>query len=424
MAHWSSVSREWQYSFEPEIFESLCIRSCGREIGRLDQVVKGYRIKLVRNITLLIGTAEFTGAEHYQPEDGDTITAVNVVVTEALTALFCVLSQWGKATPGHHIALELCASFKAKNNHMHPCNAFHRYSRHLAQANRTLDAKKRLLSTFSEPDFQAEELPQVPIIERFSMDRQYYQSFSGGLMKKLVSSMSCLQYFGYLYWPAVDQNEQGTGEAASEEILHAVINNPRIQTLNLWKAQITTFPWDLWRSRPVNYGLVSAAVEASYRRERVALANVIDAADFFENHIDAISTGAPANDPEHPRRWSCLTNLALTAHAARLARNVAGTNFLIMAAGMAATHMPKLEMMEVFSPTESVAFSLRFDTGEEKTAKLSIAATWQLEIRDGVIEPWQNVANRRALRFICEVETIESEDLHSKLQLFPKITEW
>ncbi|KXH51171.1 hypothetical protein CNYM01_04501 [Colletotrichum nymphaeae SA-01] len=424
MARWASVSREWQYFFEPEIFENLSIRSCGREIGRMGQVVRGYRMQLVKHITLLVGTAEFTGVEYDQREDVETITAINVVVVGALTALFQVLSQWGKAIPGHHIALELCAGFKADNHDMHPCNAFHRYTRDRAQANRILDGTKRLLSTFSDPESQAQELPQVPIIERFSMDRQYYRSFSGEVLERIVSSMPCIRYFGYMYWPMIGRNNKGMDEVASLEILQAVFNSPRIQTLNLWNAQPRTFPWDLRQHRPVNYSLSSMAVEATYRCERVAMANVIDATDFFEDHINAISTGAPGTFFDQPRRWPCLTNLALTTPADRLAPNVARTNFLVLAAGLAAIHMPKLEMMEVFSPTELVAFSLRFDIGEDQTAKLSIAATWQLEICEEAFKPWQLVADCRALRLICEVETIQSKELHSKLQLFPKIVEW
>ncbi|KXH33029.1 hypothetical protein CSIM01_05164 [Colletotrichum simmondsii] len=219
MARWSSVSKEWQYFFEPGIFESLSIRPCRREIGRMDQVVRGYRTKLVRNITLLIGTAEFTGAEYNQQENVNTVAAINVVVTKALTALFLVLSQWGKATPEHHIALELCAGSNAENHNKPPCNAFHRYSRHRAQGNRTLDGKKRLLSTFSYPDFQTQELPQVPIIERFSMDRQHYRSFPEEFWENIIASMPCIQYFGYMYWPAFGRNDQGIRDVVSEKIL-------------------------------------------------------------------------------------------------------------------------------------------------------------------------------------------------------------
>ncbi|KAK1531753.1 hypothetical protein CPAR01_11402 [Colletotrichum paranaense] len=198
MARWSSVSKEWQCFFEAGIFQSLSIRPCRRGIGRMDQVVRGYRMKLVRNITLLIGTAEFTGAEYNQREEVDTVAAINV-----------------------HAPLQ------------------------------------RLSSILLSP-----------------------------------------------------------------------------------------------------------------------------------------STGEPD--------W----------------------NFLISAAGMAATHMPKLETMEAFSPTEPFSFSLRFDIGEGNTAKLTTAATWQLEIPGAVIKPWQQVADRRALRLICDVETIETEELHSKLRLFPSIAEW
>lgn len=393
MARWASVSREWQYFFEPEIFENLSIRSCRREIGRMDQVVRGYRIQLVKHITLLVGTAEFTGVEYELREDVERTTAISMVVVGALTALFQVLSQWGKAIPGHHIAFELCAGFKADNHVMHPCNAFHRYTRDRAQANRILDGKQRLLSTFWDFESQAQTLPQVPIIERFSMDRQYYRSFSWEFLEKIVSSTPCIRYFGYMYWPMTGRNNQGMDEVASLEILQAVCNSPRIRTLNLWNAQPRTFPWDLRSHRSVNYSLGSFAVEATYRCERVALANVIDATDFFEDHINAIRIGAPGFFSNHPRHWPCLTNLALTIPADGLALNVARTNFLVMAAGLAAIHMPKLEMMEVSNPTELVVFSLRFSIGEDQTAKLSIAAIWQLEICEEAFKPWQLVAD-------------------------------
>ncbi|KAK1522380.1 uncharacterized protein CCOS01_10092, partial [Colletotrichum costaricense] len=139
----------------------------------------------------------------------------------------------------------------------------------------------RLLSTFSDPDFQAQGLPLVSIIERFSVDRQHYRSFSVEFLAKMVSSLRYIKYFGYMYWPALGRNEWWTDEAARESILRAVMDNPRIQTLTVWNALIETFPLDLSQYRLLSYSLISAALEASYRRERVALPNVIDAIDFF-----------------------------------------------------------------------------------------------------------------------------------------------
>ncbi|KAK1596373.1 uncharacterized protein LY79DRAFT_62543 [Colletotrichum navitas] len=93
MAHWASVSKEWQYFLEPEIFDTVRICSLGSDIDRIGQIVRGYRGKLASKISLHVGMIEYTGAEYAQPEDSDTITANNLALAEALTALFSILSN-------------------------------------------------------------------------------------------------------------------------------------------------------------------------------------------------------------------------------------------------------------------------------------------------------------------------------------------
>ncbi|KXH47138.1 hypothetical protein CSAL01_08547 [Colletotrichum salicis] len=186
-----------------------------------------------------------------------------------------------KATSEHNISFKVDAGSKADSHH--PYNDFSRYSlRYRPRRDWISNAKKRLLGNRLDPDFQARELPQVPIIRGFTMDRQYYRSFSGESMEKILSSMPHLRSFRYCYWPAVDQNGHETRDAANERILKAVVNNPSIQTLDFMKAKSKAFPRDGWQDIPVNHDLVSAAVKATCRLRRVAMPDTIDAAYFFK----------------------------------------------------------------------------------------------------------------------------------------------
>ncbi|KAK1622149.1 hypothetical protein BDP81DRAFT_334935 [Colletotrichum phormii] len=423
MAHWASVSKEWQYFFEPAIFRTLRIRSPGPEIDRMGEIVRDYRIGLVRKIILLIGTTEYNSAEYVQPENSDTIMANNAAAANALTALFSILSEWGKTTPEHHISFKVGAGSKADSHH--PYHDFYRYTlRYQPRGDWISNAKKRLLGNLLDPDFQARELPEVPIIRGFTMDPQYYRSFSGESMEKILTSMPRLRNFRYCYWPAVDQNGHATRDAANERILKAVVNNPKIQILVFLKAKSKAFPTEGWQDRSVNHDVVSATVRASYRLRRVAMLGTINAAYFFRDHMHGTDFDSQEDEPNLSRHWPDLTHLALTAPINRLLYNDSEVDSLIISAGTAASRMPKLKMMEVYSPGNVVGFFFRYEIREDNTAKLFIAATWDLEIGVWAIRPWEHAARRRGLQFSCEVEDLEPEVLCSKLRLFPQVKKW
>ncbi|KAK1976569.1 hypothetical protein LZ30DRAFT_603202 [Colletotrichum cereale] len=384
MAHWASVSKEWQYFFEPETLETLRICSPGSDIGRMDQVVRGYRRKLVRTISLHVGMAEYTSAEHGQPEDMDTIMANNVALAEALTALFSILSQWEKATSAHHVTLRLSAGSIADNHH--PYKAFHNhFFRQQAQAGWALNAKKRLLGNLLDPDFQAGKLPQVPIIKQFSMDRHYYRSLSGASMEKILSRLPHLRAFKYQSWRAVDRNGHRARDAASKRILRTIVNIPSIRGVVFWEARSKAIHRSTRQYRPVNHSLVSAAVRASYRLQHLAISHAIDAAFFFQYHNTRIE--AQKKCSKHLRDWPALTSLALTTDIGRLLSNPAEIDSLILGAGNAALRMPKLKIMEVWGPglREGLFFHMRFGKITPRNSSLqrhgNCRLTWRLSGR-------------------------------------------
>ncbi|WDK21447.1 hypothetical protein CGRA01v4_12737 [Colletotrichum graminicola] len=405
MAHWASVSKEWQYFFEPEIFKTLRICSPGSDIDHLRRIVTGYRRRLVTKISLHVGMTEYASAEYGRPEDSDTITANNLALAGALTALFSILSKWGKPTSKRYIGLQLSAGSISDNHH--PYKTPHRhFLRQRARDGWNSNAKKRLLGNLLDPGFQDQDLPSVPIIKIFSMDAHYYRSLSGASMEQILSSLPRLQAVSYLSWRAVDRNGQGERDAASKTILGTIANTRSIQEVVFWEARSKTIHKPTRFYRTVSYSLVHAAIRASYRLQRFAISHAIDAAYFFQFH----------NTRTISRDWPNLTTLALTTYLGRLLSSPAETNSLILGAGNAALCMPKLEIMEVWAPGKQEGFFFRYEVRKDDTTELFIAATWQLQIDWEAIKPWQRVADRYApLQFICNVETISPKTLRSSI---------
>ncbi|KAK2023890.1 hypothetical protein LX32DRAFT_599788 [Colletotrichum zoysiae] len=413
MAHWASVCKEWQYFFEPDTFKALKIRSPGPEIGLMAQIVKGYRRKLVWRISLHVEMAEYSSAEYSQPEDSKTITTNNAALAEAVTSLFAILSKWNKSESSRYVTLQLSAGSIADNHH--PYKTFHRHFLRQRADNRwAFHAKRRLLGNLLDSDFQAQKLPRVPIIKKLSMARHYYRSLSGSSMEHILSSLPGLNTLSYQSWRAIDRQGHTERDAATKRILETVADTPGIRTAAFWEARSWPIHNSARYSRPVNHSLVYAAVRASYRLHRFAISHTIDAAYFFQCHNTIGETTETGG-------WPDLFSLALTTNIGRLRSSPVEVNNLIMRAGIAASRMPKLKIMEVWAPGVKDGFFFRYAVREDST-QLLIAATWQLQIDIEAIRPWQQVGNRHApFPFFCDLESISPETLISPSSICSKL---
>ncbi|KAK1998301.1 hypothetical protein LX36DRAFT_35555 [Colletotrichum falcatum] len=309
-------------------------------------------------------------------------------------------------------------------------NGAHRhFLRQRSRGDWALNAKKRLFGNLLNPDFQAGNLPQAPIISQLPMGRHCYRGLSGAAMKKIISSLPHLRVFKYQCLAGVDRNDLIARDTASKTIFETLIYMPRVRRVAFWEGISGSMNSSAREYKSVNPILLLVAVKASYRLEHFSICHAIDATDFFQSH----HLLAGLRDPYtmRPYGWPHLAFLALTTHIGRLRSNPVEVNRLILAAGNAASLMPKLQIMEVFTPGIREGFFFRYEVRDDGITRLFIAATWRLQILTEAVRPWRQVAERHApSRFVCQVESIRNPEaltshwsICSKLRLYRMMRE-
>lgn len=172
-------------------------------------------------------------------------------------------------------------------------------------------------------------------------------------------------------------------------------------------------------SKRVSRSLGKAFSKATRSLENFSATFIIDAADFFAD----FSANMPPEVDVAP--WKNLRNLVLTS---RLLHPEIGrrkiTNLLI-AAGRAAAHMPKLESMEIWNGGEGQACIFRYDKDADRP-RITWLSNWgvHVQLHWGVIYAWDNGANTLTTAVLLlplkrkQVKTCAPAILHLKLRRY------
>ena len=130
-----------------------------------------------------------------------------------------------------------------------------------------------------------------------------------------------------------------------------------------------------------------ALVKASLDLDSLSASFLVDAVDFFEETRGRCW------------KWPNLKSLTLTSGLLRPEENPTKLDDMLRAAAATAIKMPNLETMELWNGLEEEAMLVRYQQARlGRPATIEWKGTWELTLRDPIIEAWDAVALRHSGR--------------------------
>lgn len=132
-------------------------------------------------------------------------------------------------------------------------------------------------------------------------------------------------------------------------------------------------------STSVGRGLAKVSLDL----DSLSASFLADAVDFFDE------------TRERCWKWPNLKSLALTSGLLRPGGNPTMLDDMLRAAAVTAMEMPKLEIMELWNGLEDLAMLVTYRRAQlRRPAAIEWKGTWEMTLRDPVIEAWDDVALR------------------------------
>ncbi|KAF4834256.1 hypothetical protein CGCTS75_v003458 [Colletotrichum tropicale] len=430
LSNWARVSREWQTFFEPQIFHHLKLQFPGSDIDDLNSCVHGYRRDLVKKISLHVITEEYDYVDKFDwPETRDTIKANNKVFSQALKKLFVSLSTWSYDSPTAGIKLSLSAGSPSDPSHPLEHHTGTQRSQYDRMRISSLSSRQRLLGNLLDASSGALKLPQVAVVNMFSVNQYCYRSLTKTLLAKVFHSLCRLKTINYEPWQAITPFEQISRDEATTMLLDCASGLATLDSVHIWEAKSTLNEPAYFYSFGDRFGkedLVSRAVDASYCLQCFTVCHAVDARDFFRH----ASGDAPA-DLSQPSdglgTWPALKYLALTTHIEDLVSSPSAVESLLLQASRAALRMPLLEVMEIWASGSDKRFIFRYHVWGGSPS-LTVIATWQLALSEKTLGSWKQVAaSCKEHKLTCDVKLTTSDlpNFPCNLsKLGPQLREW
>ncbi|TQN65319.1 hypothetical protein CSHISOI_10170 [Colletotrichum shisoi] len=393
---WASVSIEWYLYYTPFVWHTITLQvsAAHSDIDEFTQLAVFHRKKLVVNISLHMSLQEYTCQECGQVESAETIEANNLTFSNGLKSLFRALSDWTRDPSTAGIALELSASSPSDSKHRkldlleHKRELVHQSPGHLVS-----NAKKRLLGQLLDFEFKVTDLPEVAVIEKFSVRQRLLRNLSASSLNIIICNLPRLHHVNYEPWLGTDKKGQDRREITNTNLLRWAECRSTLRSIAIWEAQSQGLHKNKCYSKPFDKNLTSAAVEASFHLQALAISHATDAMDFFLLFDKASKATRGIRTP--PKL--SLRHLALTCRLQMPPGSSTEVNYLLCVASKAAVQMPHLEIMEVWSPGVGEGFFFRYEV-RKRRAKLTVGATWRISRmrNSAVFKSWQRVAGRHA----------------------------
>ncbi|KAK3934920.1 hypothetical protein QBC46DRAFT_324280 [Diplogelasinospora grovesii] len=440
-AGYAIVCQEWRAFFEPRNFQRLVLdqdRISDFELFLGRESPRSHRQEYVRHVVLRIRLGEYTCAVCKSKEDGRTVRRNNMAFSNAVWNLLIILSRWN---PGHKgLTLELGAyspsdskhtfkDFRLEPNYPYQVpkdldkrfesyklrirevgqlgldstsnDPYHGWVGGLQEASSVgLGAKQRIMGTLSlatnRRGFSA--LPRVEFVTGLLIRRQLYRAFSGKALARLLSeSFPCLRRFRHEGWRNVDPSIQLRSEKDYECLILQSLPNT-LRTLHVFEDSNKLLHSQHPPKAP-NMSLGRALSRSSRFLETLSVAFLVDAEDFLTEFWPTKPL------PTNVLPWENLRRLALTSrllHPSRMARGDLGN--LLVAAGRAASFMPKLVSMEIWNGGEGNACIFRYRNAAGERPRIILSTNWgsHVELDYDVIQCWANMP-RHGQHLIAEV---------------------
>ncbi|KAK0668656.1 hypothetical protein QBC41DRAFT_225771 [Cercophora samala] len=449
---YSAVNREFQHFFEGVNFAYLELsQNDVQEFGRITAGQNIYRLNYVRRLWLRVILPTYDCDACQKPEDSLTRANNNAVFTRALVLLLDILSRWKKKDmlQPQQVSKGMILELSAQS----PSDAQHSFLRcfHLRESypykvspdglklrkrfkdwfyfmdrslvvgrkndefhhleggipNRSLPngAKARLHGTPLELNYRnspldhkrrtRNKLPTVELVTGLSFRRQFFRTLAPSMVRKLMEGLVCLQDFRYEFWlPSPSWQVSDVYFRAELKTLLRSGLPTTLRRLSLFRDFDHRFTVQQFNkpAPPTRKCDSLALAEASHQLEVLSSSWITDAADFF---------AAPKRESSP---WPFLRHLALTTSYLHPERPHDLMNSVIGLAAVAASQMPNLEKMEIWScggwrNCLGHACIFRYGFNEVDGSVITWSSTWpderELVFSKAVIRAWKAVAEGR-----------------------------
>lgn len=434
IALYASVSKEWQGFFEPLLWQKLTFRPwiTKSNFQGFRDAIQRHQRSLIKTITLYLRMEEYRCRRCLQEVGGQhTLIERERVLFESLEELLSILALWTEEIPESGISLQLIgilvpnAGDRDRVSRRGRRRCVHRRSPAVSDQSAEIRSIESIVG-------KQGPLELVPSITAISVSPTISWSCSSILLFHLCDSFPCLQRLDFEQQLGTTRTlQQAIGNRVAFSIADRV---PSLQRLSIWesRSRLISEAQSQSESEKANglADVLQTAVPASFHLKELAITYVIDARNFF-SHFNLLLSSGEALPP------CMLEHLVLSCQLGQLTASPKELGCLLMAASQAATYIPYLKMLEVWSPGVGEGFFFRYEVKESEVS-LTMAATWKFDVvswQHGrgytALRAWEKVASRHTdRRFNCTINTIDTAALPklysicSGLKSFESIRRW
>lgn len=466
LGSWASVSHEWRSVFLPTLWHTLTFQPSNPRAGFrgfTKFVVKGQCRPLIKRVVLHVSLAIYDCGECHKEECKTTIKANNRAFADDVLALFEHLSKWpAPVSPTDGIMFELRVSSPSDTQHVFAplegecCgrskerrylryNAVKRLIGYHTNMYGLYSTSENLKSPWETRSFVSPK--EIRIIDGFSVNQSTFRALDSDTLRIMLEAMPNLRRVNYEPWLMLQQNRDDAKTAFLAEV--ALLAARRgVRQVALWEAHSQRLHGDVRLPLP-QMTLTSRAVSASLYVTDFALSHTSDAWSFFSelcaqvptipaqgsNGLASYNIRPPPPNPFEP----LLERLALTAHQMKKLsvysddhEDMNDPGPLLVKAALAAARLPRLKIMELWTPGIGKGFFFRYHVKEAEEVRITVASTLHIEKSQKASEAWKTLVAKRHpdLAFHYDTEHINPESLTEpysickRLELYHLLREW
>lgn len=413
LAHFATVSRQWQTVIERHTFERINIALW--RIPELGPMTRRNRA-LVKCIWLSLELDKYDcskcglrGANHNGAPRRSNNTTDKCIIITAMHDLFLTLSAW---EPQGDLKLDISIHSPSDAQHWfkyltfgpdtlshsqttssqrddpeHGWNAGELSSAptELALGNVFAEILGKTDQVFFNKEQEGkwwQTLPEVPAITSMLLRLQNRRRWRPSTLTHMLSRLPRLEEFHYEPWRAWSKHDQVVTDLAYCSLFDSLAPR-KLKKLVLFEnfdEQYTSCLADCHDVRATDPWVGRAVARASLELEHLSASFIIDAYHFFY----AVKS---------EWTWSHLNSLTLTSQYLNAQVDPDRINDMLEAAASTALKMPKLKMFEIWNGQVGSAALLRYQIEGSGCAVLSWKATWELTLQPRVIKAWEAVAH-------------------------------
>ncbi|TDZ49850.1 hypothetical protein CTRI78_v007785 [Colletotrichum trifolii] len=412
VADWTRVSKEWRGIFEPLLWQTLTFRPpvAGFEGFSRFATSSDYRKAFVKRISLhfVMDTDKCDRCNRTIAPETILVRSEKQLIVSLETLVSC-LASWTGATATASIELEVAISWTGYDGHEQP-------PRFCCLADRPASFLRFGQVARSEGPNTTVALQAAPIVGRLSIKGPCPSFLVFDRMTEMTLMLPSLQQVS---------NEQRFINAARPAELHyqSAVNRQMLGLNGIRKVSLWTNPAVDGRNSPdedTQSSVDKAAVSASFHLKELAISSASDAESYF-SWLNFRMSSASEEDKSFefkdyrissaPEEVS-LEYLVLT-HLLGASLPSVEANQLLIDASLAASMMPHLKMLELWSPGIGPAYFFRCEIAESQI-RVTMGTSWEYDPMEAA-QAWEQVAEKKNdCKFEWWMQRIEERSVYDQ----------